>query len=113
VAGPCRSEQTGDRAAGRLGEGGGAAGVLEVPTVSYLPSSSVRTAVGEPVTAPTMASVVSRTLYFNQPLVEGRYGLSSLLKTTPSRPTAVHDVSHSRTVSGSVVDGHSAHGAVS
>ena len=83
------------------------------PMVSYLPSRSVRGAVAGPVTAPTMASVVSRTLYFNHPLAEGRYGLSSCLKTTPSRPAAVHDVSHSWTVCGSVVDGHSAHGAVS
>jgi hypothetical protein len=34
------------------------------------------------------------------------------LKTTPSILTDTHD-SHSRTVSGSVVDGHSAHGAKS
>lgn len=36
----------------------------------------------------------------------------SRLKTTPSIPTVAQD-SHSRTVSGSVVDGHSAHGAKS
>ena len=37
---------------------------------------------------------------------------SSLLKTIRSIPTDAH-VSHSRTVSASVVDGHSAHGAMS
>lgn len=37
-------------------------------------------------------------------------GSPSLLKTTPSIPIDAH-VSHSRTTSASVVDGHSAHGA--
>ncbi|UXX98097.1 hypothetical protein N7U49_48300 (plasmid) [Streptomyces sp. AD2-2] len=41
------------------------------PWSSYLPSSSVRGAVREPVTAPTIASLVSRTLYFSQPLTDG------------------------------------------
>lgn len=44
------------------------------------------------------------------PRTEGRYGSSNRLKNTPSVPTDAH-VSHSRTVSASVVDGHSAHGA--
>jgi len=41
----------------------------------------------------------------------GRHRVTRL-KTMPSIPTDAH-VSHSRTVSGSVVDGHSAHGATS
>lgn len=63
-----------------------------------------------PVTAPTIASVVSRTLYFCHPRTAGSYTLSSRSKSTPSIPTDAH-VSHSRTVSASVVDGHRAHGA--
>lgn len=80
-----------------LGEGGGAAGDLRRPSLSYLPSSRLPGAAGEPVTAPTFASVVSRTLYFRPPRTEGSYALSSRLNSTPSIPGAVH-VSHSRTV---------------
>ncbi|MEV7864247.1 hypothetical protein AB0O86_37220 [Streptomyces hirsutus] len=47
---PPRSEQVGNRDTCRSGEGGAA---------------------GEPVTAPTIASLVSRILYFCQPLTEG------------------------------------------
>ncbi|AMW08150.1 hypothetical protein A4E84_00475 [Streptomyces qaidamensis] len=49
-------------------------------------------------------------LYFRDPRTAGSYTPSSRLKSTPSIPTDAH-VSHSRTVSGSVVDGHSTHGA--
>ncbi|MFF3663540.1 hypothetical protein [Streptomyces olivochromogenes] len=62
------------------------------------------------MTAPTITSPVSRTLYFCQPLTEGRWASASLLKITPSIPPDAQ-VSHSRTTSASVVDGHSAHGA--
>jgi hypothetical protein len=67
-----RSKLAGDRCAGRPGEGGGAARVLQVPVVVVPPSGRPRGAVREPVTAPTIASVVSRTLYFCQPLPDGR-----------------------------------------
>jgi hypothetical protein len=49
-------------------------------------------------------------LYFRHPRTAGSYTLSSHLKSRPSIPTDAH-VSHSRTVSGSVVDGHNAQGA--
>ncbi|MFG3207768.1 hypothetical protein [Streptomyces sp. NPDC048192] len=41
------------------------------PSSSYLPSSSVRAAASEPVTAPTIASLVSQILYFSQPRTDG------------------------------------------
>ncbi len=69
---PPGSEKAGDRSTCRLGEGGGAADVLKAPLSVVLPSSSVRGAAREPVTAPTIASLVSRTLYFSQPLSDGR-----------------------------------------
>ncbi|BBC28953.1 hypothetical protein SGFS_002440 [Streptomyces graminofaciens] len=58
---PPWSEQAGDPSTCRPGEGGGAADVLKAASVSYLPSSIVRGAAGEPVIAPTIASLVSRT----------------------------------------------------
>ncbi len=68
---PPSSQKVGDRST-RLGESGGAADVLKAASVVYLPSSSVRGVAREPVTAPTIVSLVSRTLYFCQPLVNGR-----------------------------------------
>lgn len=41
------------------------------PWSSYLPSGRLRGAATGPVTAPTAASVASRTLYFIQPLTDG------------------------------------------
>lgn len=58
-----------------------------------------------------MASVVTRTLYLPHALAPGRYGSDSFLKQSPSGPAEVQ-VSQSRAVAGSVVDGHSVHGAV-
>jgi hypothetical protein len=51
-----------------------------------------------------MASAVARTLYFCHVLAPGRYFSPTLLKHNPSMPT-VAQVSHSRAVAGSVVDG--------
>jgi hypothetical protein len=41
------------------------------PWASYLPSRRLRGEVSGPVTPPTIASVVSRVLYFSQPLTDG------------------------------------------
>ncbi|MGV9933969.1 hypothetical protein ACWDY4_25865 [Streptomyces olivaceoviridis] len=63
---PPGREQAGDRRACLAGEGGGAAGVLQTAMVvvpAEQQSPGVRGAVGEPVTAPTIASLVSRTYW--------------------------------------------------
>ncbi|AXE75860.1 hypothetical protein C5746_01420 [Streptomyces atratus] len=50
------------------------------PSASDLPSSRLRGAARGPLAAPTMASVVSRTLCFCQPLANGKQASSSRLK---------------------------------
>ncbi|GHA70049.1 hypothetical protein GCM10010345_86860 [Streptomyces canarius] len=64
---------------------------------------------GEPATGIVLAEIQATA---PRHTVGNRPAPSAGAKTTPSTPADAHD-SHSRTVSGSVVDGHSAHGAKS
>jgi hypothetical protein len=73
-----RGEVAADRVAGGSGEGGGAADVLQTSLVVVSACNPRGDATG-PVTAPTIASVVSRTLYFSQPRTPGSYRPSSRL----------------------------------
>lgn len=69
---PRCSEWAGDRSTCRLGEGGGAADVLKA-SLSVVPAEQQRAgAAREPVIALTITSLVSRSLYFCQPLADGR-----------------------------------------
>ncbi|MEU1193431.1 hypothetical protein [Streptomyces sp. NPDC005859] len=69
---PPWSGQAGDRSTRRPGEVGGAADVLKAASI-VVPAEQQRAGIGRgAVTAPTIASLVSRILYFCQPLTEAR-----------------------------------------
>ncbi len=96
------------------GERGGPAGVARGARVIVASEQQRAGRVGGTVKAPTMASAVAsavaRTLDLLHPRRSpGQYGSASLLKHGSSRPALVQ-VSHSRAVAGSMVDGHGVNG---